>query len=179
MIKLDIETLRELLEYNPNTGKLKWRSRGLSYFGNNSRVCKIWNTKCAGKEVGSSSYSYVRVSLNSISYKGHRVAWAIYYGEWPKGQLDHINGVKTDNRIVNLREVFGNGNSKNMPKQRNNTSGVVGVYWFKRDNLWKAQIQVNNKSIHLGYFTNKQDAINARKQAEMDYGFHPNHGRVS
>jgi len=61
--------------------------------------------------------------------------------------------------------------------QNNNTSGVTGVYWNKRDRKWQAMIKVNNKQIHLGYFEGKTEAITARKIAEIKYGFHPNHGK--
>ncbi len=99
------------------------------------------------------------------------------HDEWPRDQIDHINGVRTDNRIGNLRSVTSRENSRNLKLPTNNTSGRIGVMWSGRDSKWLAVIQVDGGKKHLGYFDNFEDASNARKAAELKYDFHENHGR--
>jgi hypothetical protein len=109
------------------------------------------------------------------TYLAHRLAWAIYYGEWPTDQIDHANGDATDNRICNLSVVSQSTNAKNKCIQSSNTSGYTGVY--RERNKWRAVITVNSKHIQLGNYDDIMDAITARKEAEIKYGFHENHGR--
>jgi len=118
---------------------------------------------------------YVRIGFQNKVYLAHKLAWLYVYGDWPI-ELDHINHNRADNRISNLRLVTHSDNMKNQRKCKNNTSGVTGVNWDKQTNKWRAEIMVNRKGIKLGRFTELQDAIQIRKQAEIDYGFHPNHG---
>jgi len=120
---------------------------------------------------------YREVSILGKSYRSHRLAWLLHYGEEPKNQIDHINGVRDDNRIENLRDTTQAENCKNVKKPKNNTSGCVGVYWKKRDSVWRAAISVNDIQVSLGAFKDKSDAIAARLKAEIKYGFHANHGR--
>jgi hypothetical protein len=139
---------------------------------------KGWNDRFAGKEAFSKLNSgYLQSHILGSRYLAHRVVWLLHYGKWPTGHLDHINGIRSDNRAVNLREVSYAENSKNHRPHKTNTSGVMGVVWHKRDKKWQAGIMVSGKTIHLGQFTEKADAVSARKQAEKDYGFHENHGR--
>lgn len=105
------------------------------------------------------------------------MAWLYIYGEFPDGEIDHINGNKADNRICNLRCVDHFTNMKNYPLPRNNKSGIIGVSWYKALSKWEAKIQHDGKSIHLGYFDDLDDAAKARKAAEEKYSFHANHGR--
>ena len=115
-------------------------------------------------------------AIFSQLYKAHRVAYAIHFGEWPRGCIDHINGIKTDNRADNLRVVDRATNNRNRPTQKNNTSGVTGVSQTPQGK-WRAVIKVNKKTQSLGVFSAKKDAISARKEAETKFGFHKNHGR--
>ena len=165
-----IDYLRKRLRYEPETGKLFW----LDHEG----MPKRWRTKWAGKEAFTSSTTlgYLRGKIDSRTFKAHRVAWALQYGEWPEDQIDHINGVKEDNRISNLRVVSILDNNKNKAMQSNNTSGVMGVHWHKCANKWSAQIMVNRRSVHLGYFNTIEEASAARKQAAIKYGFTERHG---
>jgi HNH endonuclease/AP2 domain len=100
-------------------------------------------------------------------------------GHLPTLEIDHINGDRDDNRWINLRQVTASVNMKNLPLPRTNKSGTPGVIWHKRDEKWQASIKVDRRTVHLGYFESKQDAIAARKVAERQYGFHPNHGRLA
>jgi len=174
------KTLRELLHYDHETGLLHWRDRPRSYF-ENEKICLLWNSRWAGKLAFSSKNrgGYFRGNIFGATYSAHRVAYAIYHGHWPKEQIDHINGVKTDNRICNLRDVSEAVNHKNTPIYKTNNSGVAGVGWNKRDQKWHSRIKVNKKLKHLGYFDVFAEAVSARKEAEIKYGFHENHGRAS
>ncbi len=98
-------------------------------------------------------------------------------GEWTLEETDHISGVRTDNRLGNLRSVSGAENNKNKQIPSDNTSGTIGVHWHKRSGKWQAQIKADGKREHLGYFHNKDDAKAARLSAEARLGFHENHGR--
>jgi len=126
---------------------------------------------------GTEKNGYRVIRLKGKKYKAHRLAWLYIYGKFPDDQIDHINHIRNDNRISNLRSVTRSENLKNQSMFKNNTSGFSGVKWDKRDKVWKSQIGVNGKRIHLGEFTDKQDAIKARKEANIKYGFHENHGK--
>lgn len=170
------EILRELLEYNPETGELFWKERDVKWF-KSQRDCNTWNTRYSGNKISNSSRGYVKFGIFSITFLAHRCGYAIYHGKWPNDQLDHINGITTDNRIENLRDVSNEENGRNRTKPSTNTSGHIGVSYEKTYNKWKAQIRIGPKSINLGRFVCLEDAIKARKQAEIKYGFHENHGR--
>ena len=155
--ELTAEYLRSILNYEPATGIFTWKVR-------TSRSVKVGDV--AGSLDGD---SYLRISVQSRGYKAHRLAWLHVYGEWPKDQLDHVNRVRTDNRISNLREVTNKQNQQNRSKRSDNTSGYQGVFWHKRDFKWQATIAHNYKDIHLGYFTTIEEAVSARKAAEKLY----------
>ena len=97
-------------------------------------------------------------------------------GEFPKEDMDHIDHIKTNNKWSNLREVSNQENHKNLKKNVNNKSGVSGVWWDAQRTKWIAHITVARKKIHLGVFKTKEGAVKARKEAEIKYGFHENHG---
>jgi len=160
-----IEELKRLFDYDPSTGIL---TRKVS---TNPRAR-------AGDEAGwLEHYGYRKVNVCGKCFPVHRICYAIYHGVDPYPmQIDHINHDRSDNRIENLRLVSHQENSKNQKRRSDNNSGVTGVVWNKRDNRWVAQIRLNGKSKSLGYFTNKADAIAARRAAEEKYGFHENHG---
>jgi len=131
-----------------------------------------------GDQLGCShSLGYRRVRVDGKQYQEHRLVWLYYYGEFPPEQIDHINGVKSDNRLENLRAVSNAENGKNQHRPRNNTSGIMGVCWHSREKCYHAGIQVRGKRTHLGNFDNFFDACCARKSAELIHNYHPNHGR--
>jgi len=156
--------LKEKLHYNQDTGVFIW-------IGTKSNIVK--NGDIAGTPSG---HGYLIVGIKNKKYYLHRLAWLYVYDEIP-GDIDHINHNRSDNRICNLRNVTSKENSKNRSKQSNNKSGMVGVTWYKNYNKWRSYIKVDGKQISLGYFTQFYEAVNARKNAEVLYGFHKNHGR--
>ena len=165
------DDLRNVLEYDPLTGELKWRPRPSNKSG--------WDAKHADRSAFKSKNSsgYWCGSVLGVRCMAHRVAWAIAHGEWPRGQIDHINGNRQDNRISNLRVVTAAENQKNQRIPKSNTSGVAGVCWDKSRGKWRAKITVNRKNIALGCFPSFDDAVFARRAAEVRFGFHANHCR--
>jgi hypothetical protein len=123
------------------------------------------------------SDGYIQISLDGKLHRAHRLAWRLFHGEWPDGEIDHINGVRSDNRIENLRVTSRVENMRNQKRHNTNTSGTAGVCWHKKAKKWVAMIKVNNKLLYLGLHADKADAISARKAAEVQHGFHSNHGR--
>lgn len=178
------EFLRKLLRYEPETGRLFWRERTTDMFEDGVRFsadqnCRRWNALLAGKEAFTAGKrgDYKRGSIFKRTNLAHRVCWAIHFGRWPLFDVDHVNGDKWDNRIVNLRDISSGENMKNMPRRRDNSSGVTGVYWCGRDNRWCAHIRINGRGKNLGSFNEFDDAVSARKAAEREYNFSSGHGR--
>ncbi len=176
------ELLRKVLRHEPETGKLFWMPRTPDMFNTGKRdvekSCKIWNSCWSGAEaLKSPAHGYFIGSIFGKIKYAHRVIWAIHYGSWPSGQIDHINGDGMDNLLVNLRDVSMQDNNRNKRINVNNTSGHLGVVWNKSGAVWHSRIKVLGKFVHLGSFHRKEDAIDARKSAEAEYGFHKNHGR--
>ena len=157
------EYIREILLYDKDTGIFTWK-KNTGY------------KKNIGKIAGSNRLGYIRIGINNKEYSAHRLAWLYVYGNFPKGQIDNINHDTSDNRICNIRDVSNHENRKNMSIGKNNTSGITGVSIRKSTGRWRATISHNRKSIHLGYFSTKEEAIKVRKEAEIKYGFHENHG---
>ena len=173
------DRLDETFTYDPESGKLIWKARPRHMF-RNKQAWLAANTRFAGKEACSKHVDgYLTVRFEYRAIMVHRIAWCMTHGNFPKDgfEIDHINGDRSDNRIVNLRLVDRTGNSQNHALRSNNTSGRVGVHWHNKAAKWCAIICVNKKRIHLGLHVSFNDAVRARKQAEIQYGFHPNHGR--
>jgi len=123
------------------------------------------------------SEGYIHIGIDGTLYKAHRLAWFYVTGELPKDQLDHINGTRTDNRFINLRQACNELNQKNNALRKDNLSGVPGVMWNIETGKWRSRITSSGKRYLLGDFKDKFEAICARKSAEVKYGFHLNHGR--
>lgn len=171
------DRLRECVDYDPDTGLFTWRDRPLSHF-KRAQSHAAWRATCFGKPFGSIlSTGYRRAIIDGERYLEHRLAWFYVYGVWPEEQIDHLNGDRTDNRIANLRCVSNAENHRNLTLFRNNTSGVAGVRFDKRYGTWKAVIWDSGRPVHLGSFLRKDDAVAARRDAEMQLGYHPNHGK--
>ena len=113
---------------------------------------------------------YLRGKVGGTAYRAHRVAWKMFYGVEP-GEIDHINGIRDDNRIANLRTVSRQENQRNRRRPKNNTSGITGVRWHSRSRRWVAQIVVQKRCLFLGNFLTKEAAAAARSRAEQEHGF--------
>jgi hypothetical protein len=175
--KISQEYLKSILDYDPETGIFTWKHRPREHF-KTEPVWKSWNTRYSGAVAGGrNGGEYIIISINRRSFLAHRLSWLYMIGEFPQDQIDHINGVRDDNRIVNLRSVTNSENHRNQKKPKSNSSGVTGICWHKRKNKWHAYIRTDDKRIHLGYFDNIFEAACARKSAENKHGFHANHGR--
>jgi hypothetical protein len=138
-------------------------------------------TTCGSAQKGSIPVSknkdgYYQLRINYKMYTQHRLVWLYVNGGFPNGDIDHINHIRTDNRIVNLRVVDKATNNKNISKRSDNTSGVTGVWWHKQIGKWSAEIMVDGKKKSLGCFHNIDDAAKARTKAINKYNFHENHG---
>ena len=130
-----------------------------------------------GKEVGWIDGGYRRTKITGTKIALHRLAWAIYYGEMPHGEIDHINGDKLDNRISNLRIVSKVENARSRSRSKKNTSGVTGVTCCRNGLKWRAFIGVGGQTKKLGLHNCLFEACCARKSAELLFEFHPNHDR--
>lgn len=161
---MDVQILRAVLDYEPDTGRFFWKPRRIADLGSatgaSHRQLESWNDRYAGKEaLRDNSRGYLGGFILRRRFKAHRVAWAIHYGVWPQLQIDHINRIRSDNRIVNLREVT---NSQN---QLNRDRSAGGVTWHKQRSRWHARITHEGDRKHLGLFDRRDDAIRACQEA--------------
>lgn len=162
--------LRALLRYESDTGLLFWRERPRHLF-TLDREHRRWNGRYANRPASyKRGNGYLGLFVFRRGLSAHRVAWAVSQGEWPIGDVDHINGVRDDNRISNLRDVTRSENCRNASLSKANKTGATGVTF--RRGKWRASMH-----IHLGLFDTLEEAVAARKEAEERLGYHPNHGR--
>ncbi len=158
-----IARLKDYFDYDPEAGTILWaRHKGTKYKGD---IAGCLNKK-----------GYRTIKLDGMLYLAHRMAWAMHYGAWPEKEIDHINHIKNDNRIENLREVDATQQSRNKGLFKNNRSGYHGVVWNKRIKKWQVQICVDNRVYYYGSEKNLEDAVKKRKALEKRFNFHDNHG---
>jgi len=154
---LTSERLREVLHYDPETGVFTGaRRRGKSLPGS-----------VVG---GPNKDGYLRISVDEKLYSAHRLAWLYVYGEFPEHDIDHIDGIRNNNRILNLREVTRSENQQNIYNAyKNSKTGFLGV--SQRGNRFQAQIKINGKRMYLGSFSSPEEAHIAYIEAKRE--FHP------
>lgn len=177
--ELTFDDVAAQVQYDAVAGRFFWLPRPAAMFERH-RDFKIWNTKFAGAETLKSRtmLGYCQGLISGKRVKAHRIAWLLHHGRWPEFGIDHINGVKSDNRIVNLRDVPQAENNKNSSLPRTSTTGVIGVAWHKNHQSWQAYITIGGQRKNLGRHADFNDAVSARREAERRFGFHRNHGRV-
>jgi hypothetical protein len=156
---MNYEQANELFVYDPETGELR------------NRVDRGYQAKAGTLAGGRRGEGYSYVEIRGKGYLIHRVAWLLTHGVWPAAQIDHVNGVRTDNRLANLREATQSENLYNRGAQTNNTTGFKGVCWDKHHRKYKAQIMVQGKKINLGHFAAPEAAYASYQSAA-----HANHG---
>ena len=167
MLELGYEEAARLFTYDRETGVLYWRIRN----GNNTRRNYV-----AGSSKGNNN-GYRRVHIKGKVYMEHRIIMVLCFGHIPENaEIDHINHVRDDNRLVNLRFVTRSENRKNQSVSSKSTTGVTGVYFSKAKKKYIAQIKVNRENIYLGIFETLEGAAEARRQADRKYKFNNNHG---
>lgn len=152
---LDAKTLREHLSYDCDTGHFHW----LKPTARNIKVGSL-----AGRLM---DCGYWQITLNRKGYMAHRLAWLHTYGHWPAKRIDHINRNRSDNRIVNLRDVSSAENSWNAALLASNKSGAPGVIWRECYQRWQASIKRKGKMHFLGNFADFEAAAAARRAAEL------------
>lgn len=161
MAELTYDYLREKFEYNQDSGH---------FFRRTSRGFK--------RKAGTlHRLGYIEIQVRGKKILAHRLAFLLKTGAFPDREIDHIDGDKSNNAWINLREVSHAINMRNRLAWSQNTSGIVGVVWLKRASKWQAQIGINNGNIHLGTFDSIFEAAAARRSAELNFGFSLRHGR--
>ena len=178
----DQSALLQCLIYDPDSGELTWKVRPESSFLSRehrtpAHMANAWNANWAGKPAFTTvaKNGYLTGIINGRKLYAHRVIYVMVYGVEPE-DIDHEDGNRQNNRIQNLVSKTRGGNLRNRRLSSNNTSGYHGVSFSRRHKLWSVVIYDDKKPIHLGWFRGKDDAIAARKAAEIKYGYHPNHG---
>jgi len=165
--------------YDEDSGVLFYKERPDSDFRTKT-ASKSWHTKYLGNPAGCErNDGYLKVNAFGKTFYVHRICWLIRYGEMPENNIDHINGIRSDNRLVNLRHVDHFGNNRNACIRVDNASGVTGVSWNKKNKKWRVDISSEGKRIYLGMFSEISSAIACRKHAEKYSGYHANHGRAA
>ena len=141
--------VRCLFAYDPETGTLRNRLTGSTGFVHQD--------------------GYVRVSIRNKTYPASRIIWWHIHGEWPDGDIDHINRVKADNRLANLRVLPRSENVRRSQRPYRSTTGCRGIATNKRGKPYRANIDIRGKKIHLGCFDTIEEAVAARRAAELQH----------
>jgi len=158
-----VERVRALFAYDPETGELRYRVD--IWFGRHRDMLRVRAGDIAGSVFKSNGYRHVRV--DGRQYLAHRIAFLIMTGRWPADQLDHIDGIKTNNAWSNLREASNRMNQENQRRvQRSNTHGFLGV--TRDGNRWRAKIQVDGHHRHLGVYETPEEAHQAYLKAKRE-----------
>lgn len=169
------ELLKKLVTYDPETGVFTWNERDSSLIKRPSSL-KSWNTRCAGNTTGTiDGKGYLHLNYLGKFHRLHRLAF-IYMGKEVPPVVDHINGIKIDNRFCNLKPSSFKLNSLNKFRNSNNTSGVAGVYLNKRSTIWCAQMKFDGHTYHLGSSKDFFEAVCLRKSEENRLGFSHRYG---
>lgn len=167
---LSYERINELFQYNPDNGRLYWKT---------PRGTKV---KAGDLVSGMDKDCYYCVRLREAGtiIRQHHIVWMLHHKQWPNKDLyiDHIDGNSTNNRIENLREVTPQVSAQNQARSCANQTGQTGVFFNKQRNMYEAYIWHDYKKIRLAYTPSLELAIQVRKEAEKKFLFHENHGKA-
>ena len=157
------DELKKIFKYDSDTGMFE-------------RVSKRCGTRIGAYVGNVMPCGYLRIKVDGKLYLAHRLAWLYVHGKFPDAEIDHINGIRLDNKIINLRDVSKNENLINKRIYANSSSGITGVNWHKQHRKWSVVISINGERKHLGLFHDINLAKLCRQEASKKYGFHINHG---
>lgn len=159
---LTADDVRRLFDYDPGTGEFTRKVR-------TARCVRV-----GGRAGSVHPRGYVHIKIGRYSYAAHRLAWLYVHGEWPRGQIDHVNGQRSDNRLSNLRVCAQSENQQNTTLLRESASGLRGVGWHKASGKWRARISVAGVTKNLGTFPDRASAVAAYLQAKrVCHAFQP------
>ena len=147
--------LKEVLEYNHDTGVFTW-------------IKSIGGIKVGDVAGNKNDEGYIVFMVKRKQYKAHRLSYLYMTGNFPKNSIDHINHIRHDNRWTNLRDATHSQNQANRVKHKNNKSGYKGVCWSKTNKRWCAVIVYMKKKMHLGYYTTPQEASEAYRKKSIE-----------
>jgi hypothetical protein len=157
---LDYDKANQLLQYDPSSGIIYWKVAN-KY----SRILEGSVAGCLDKRDG-----YIRVRVGGMKYLAHRLGWLLHTGYWPKDQLDHIDGVRSNNKLENLRECTNAENQQNSKKRKDNTTGYVGVIWMPKNKKYQATFAGH----YLGLYKTAEGAYQAYLDAKIkNHKFNP------
>ena len=164
--KLTQERLKEVLHYEPTTGSFTWLKSGSGKRKNKRAGCIDNQTGC------------LRIMVDNKIYLAHHLSLLYVEGVFPKDWVGHKNKINSDNTFSNIYKTSRKIKQKNRLQNKNNTSGNNGVYLKKDVNKWVANIRINGRLKHLGIFSDIDEAIIARKNADAEFGYHQNHEQI-
>lgn len=153
---LDQRRLKELLNYDQETGVFTW-----AVSRRRIRIGSVTGYVCLS--------GHVQIGVDGKLYYAHRLAWLYMTGRWPANEIDHINGNRADNRFINLREATRAENMRNVAVSVNSKSGFLGVTWLASRKKWRAEICLNGKNKSLGYFQDLELAALVASEARVKY----------
>lgn len=157
--QISFERLHEIFVLDHATGQLFWKSR--------TSASEEWNLRHAGKLAGFlSNHGYINVYIDGTLYRAHQIVWTMCTGKWPVYSIDHRNGIGTNNIPENLREATHSEQSQNQKRRSDNTSGYTGVSFANKEKKWIAQIKLNGKYYHLGFYETPEQASDAYREAK-------------
>jgi hypothetical protein len=178
--EITTELVRELIDYDQDTGVFTWRARDRHWF-KREQDFKMWNTRFAGSVTGcvhrdATGYPTLAINVLGRTWLAHRLAF-IYMGEALPDQVDHLNRDSVDNRWKNLSSSSAKENMKNKSMFRNNTSGVAGVSWHKARGKWEARVHSGGERKSLGYFEDLAKAAEVIRTFKEVNGYSKGHGK--